>query len=240
MLDTREGASGTTSQNCEFCDEFGGGVNNGFYARYKACPETRYVLSTENFYVFPTIGQLVDGYLLVVPRKHYTTLDELPPELVGELADTSKRVRAALSEIYGSCICFEHGARGPLNGGCGIYHAHLHVVPLSGFSDPVERLKLKFPFGELAHLREIANRSEGLSSYLFYQDSHARLYVFDTGPLPSQYMRKLIADALENPDWNWRAVGREERLVTTIQRLSVRLNDRKEAAQQPKPLDALQ
>jgi diadenosine tetraphosphate (Ap4A) HIT family hydrolase len=223
MLDTREGASGTVPQNCEFCDEFGGGVNNGFYARYQGCPETRLVLSTENFYVFPSIGQLVDGYLLVVPKGHYTTLDELPRGLIAELADTSERVRAVLSENYGSCVCFEHGARGPLNGGCGIYHAHLHIVPLPRFSDPRETLKLRFPFAELVHLREIGNRSAGLSSYLFYQDSQAKLYLFDTGPLPSQYMRKLLADALRNQDWDWRTAGREERLLATIQRLSEQL-----------------
>jgi diadenosine tetraphosphate (Ap4A) HIT family hydrolase len=233
MLDTREGASGTTPQNCEFCDEFGGGVNNGFYARYQDCPKTRILLSTENFYVVPSVGQLVDGYLLVLPKDHYTTLDELTTELVAELADTSERVRAALSEIYGSCVCFEHGARGPLNGGCGIYHAHLHIVPLSGISDPAESLKLKFPFAELVHLREIGHRSASLSSYLFYQDSDARLYLFDTGPLPSQYMRKLLADALRTQDWDWRTAGREERLLATIRRLSGQFDNTQDYADAP-------
>jgi hypothetical protein len=59
-----------------------------------------------------------------------------------------------------------------------------------------------------------------MSSYLFYQDSKARVYLFNSGPLPSQYMRKLLADALNEKDWNWREAGREEHLLATLQRLS--------------------
>ena len=230
MIDTLNVAFGTTPQNCEFCDEFSGGVNNGFYARYQDCPETRFVHSTENFCVFPSVGQLVDGYLLVVPKDHYGTFDELPTQLVAELADTSERVRAVLSKIYGPCISYEHGARGPLNGGCGIYHAHLHVVPLTKVTDPIHALKLRFPHVELTHMNEMSKRGAGLSSYLFYQDSKARLYLFDTGPLPSQYMRKLLADSLGIQDWDWRSAGREERLLATIRQLSKQFSDTKESA----------
>jgi len=81
-------------------------------------------------------------------------------------------------------------------------------------------LKLRFPYTELAHLNEISKQSADLASYLFYQDSNARLYLFDTGPLPSQYMRRVLADALGKQHWNWRDAGREERLLATIRRLS--------------------
>ena len=208
------------SRHCDFCNEFAGGTNNAFHSRYHETLPIRILLGTENFRVFPSIGQLLEGYLLIAPLLHFTTVDEMPAKLVAELADIYDFVRTALSQNYGPCVCFEHGSRGPLNGGCGIYHAHIHAVPLVKLTDPVDALKARFPYAELTHLDEISNRSAGLPSYLFYQDSHARLYLFDTGPLPSQYMRKLMADALGSQDWDWRLAGREERLLATMRRLS--------------------
>jgi hypothetical protein len=87
-------------------------------------------------------------------------------------------------------------------------------------ADPVASLKALFPYEQLKCLDEIGSRSVGLPSYLFYQDAETRLYLFDTGPLRSQYMRKLLADAWGKADWDWRAAGREERLLATLERLS--------------------
>src|SRR5712692_1763618 len=161
------------STHCDFCNEFAGGTSNAFHSRYHETPRRRVLFATENFRVFPSIGQLLEGYLLISSLAHYTTMDEMPTELVAELAAVCGHVRTVLSRIYGPCIYFEHGSRGPLNGGCGIYHAHLHATPLAGASDPANALKLRFPFMELAQLSEISKRSAGLLSYLFYQDSDA-------------------------------------------------------------------
>jgi hypothetical protein len=87
-------------------------------------------------------------------------------------------------------------------------------------ADPIDALKLRFSYIELAHMDEMCELSAGLSSYLLYQDSDGRRYVFDTGPLPSQYMRKILATSLGEEDWDWRNAGREERLLATIERLA--------------------
>jgi len=145
-------------------------------------------------------------------------LDELPAELVVELRSIFETVNSVLSQAYGPCVFFEHGARGPIHGGCGIYHAHVHAVPLGEVPDPVDALKLRFPYRELARMDDLRRDGQEFSAYLFYQDSNARIYRFDTGSLPSQYMRKLIADRQGNQDWDWRSAGCEERLFATIRR----------------------
>jgi diadenosine tetraphosphate (Ap4A) HIT family hydrolase len=206
--------------NCDFCDEFASGVSNAFYGLYRETLRSRVLIATDSFRVFPSIGQLVEGYLLTAPLNHYAAMAEAPTPLIAELAHLNKHVRTKLSLAYGPCISYEHGVRREGAGGCGIYHAHLHTVPLAAASDPIRVLKLRFPYTEFAHLGEISKESAGLSSYLFYQDSDERLFLFDTGPLPSQYMRKVLADTLGEPDWNWRDAGREERLLATIRRLS--------------------
>src|SRR5260370_37057382 len=75
------------SNHCDFCNEFAGGTSNAFYTRYHETARSRVLLATENFRVFPSIGQLFEGYLLVAPLSHYTTLDEMPPGLFAELVD---------------------------------------------------------------------------------------------------------------------------------------------------------
>jgi diadenosine tetraphosphate (Ap4A) HIT family hydrolase len=175
---------------------------------------------SNNFGLIPSLGQIVEGYLLVLPIKHFKALGDLPGLLCQEFTTICEWVGKTLKGQYGRYILFEHGTRSEGVGGCGIYHAHLHATPLAGVLDPVNALKLRFPYIELAHLNEISKRSAGFATYLFYQDSDAKLYLFDTGPLPSQYMRKVLADALGQQDWNWRDAGREQRLLATIRRLS--------------------
>jgi hypothetical protein len=158
-------------------------------------------------------------------------LGDLTGPWIDELATTLERVGEIVKNHYGSYVLFEHGARSEGAGGCGIYHAHLHATPLAGVTDPIDTLRASFPYRECENLEEIKKHSAHLASYLFYRDAVARLYLFDTGPLPSQYMRKLIAGALHEANWNWRTAGREERLLATMKRLSGRFDATQKHAQ---------
>jgi len=208
---------------CDFCNEFSGEPGNAFRRIYTGSPESRFLFRSHQFAVIPSLGQIIEGYLLILPIKHLKALGDLPPRALGEFTAISERVGKVLKGTYGPYVLFEHGTRSEGVGGCGIYHAHVHATPLGGLEDPVDTLKKRFPYAELANLNELSKQSAGLPSYLFYQDSTARLYLFDTGPLPSQYMRKLLADAIGDQEWNWRTAGREERLIATLERLSDRI-----------------
>jgi len=190
---------------------------------------------SNNFAVIPSLGQIVESYLLVLPIKHFKAVGDLPGHYLDEFVAVCQCVGKVLKDQYGPYFLFEHGTRSEGAGGCGIYHAHLHAVPLAQVPDPVDALKSRFPYVELTRINEISKQSAGLPSYLFYQDSNARLYLFDTGPLPSQYMRKVLADALGKEDWDWRTAGREERLFATIQRLSGRFDSAQNFGYVPNP-----
>jgi diadenosine tetraphosphate (Ap4A) HIT family hydrolase len=209
-----------TLAKCDFCNELSGGWENSFSRIYRPHLESRVLLRSNNFAVVPSLGQIVESYLLVLPIKHFKAVGDLPRHYLDEFVAVCQSVVEVFNNESGPNILFEHGTRSEGVGGCGIYHAHLHAVPLGKVSDPIDALKSRFPYAELTHLSEISRQSAGLPSYLFYQDSDAKLYLFDTGPLPSQYMRKLLADALGKEEWDWRTSGREERLLATIQKLS--------------------
>lgn len=86
--------------------------------------------------------------------------------------------------------------------------------------DPVSLLKARFPYKRLVRFGEISPETKRLSSYLLYEDMESNRYLFLTGELPSQYMRKLLAEILGKSEWDWRSAEREERLLSTLDRLS--------------------
>jgi len=205
---------------CDFCKEFSGDTKNAFHRLYRDDLVGRVLVQSEHHAVIPSLGQIVEGYLLVVPLDHFRSLGELRGDVLDDFVFISDMVGRALKTLYGPYIFFEHGVRSEHAGGCGISHAHLHAMPLSGAPDPLVALRTKFPHTKLGRMAEIGQESAGFPSYLLLQDSHGDLYLFDTGPLPSQYMRQVLADSLHETNWDWRKAGREERLLSTIRRLS--------------------
>jgi diadenosine tetraphosphate (Ap4A) HIT family hydrolase len=208
-----------TATQCDFCNELSGSSENSFGRIYGADLESRHLFRSDNFAVIPSLGQIVEGYLLILPIKHFKAAGDLPDALFEEFTNICQLVGKILRRWYGPYILFEHGTRSE-GGGCGIYHAHLHAVPLLPSSDPVDFLKTKFPYQQLRDLTELRERSEGMPAYIFYQDADSRSYVFNTPNLVSQYMRRTLAATLGTNDWDWRAADREERLLATLNRLS--------------------
>jgi len=210
---------------CEFCREFSGKPGSVFERIYGEERQNRVLFRSHSFVIAPSLGQIVEGYLLIMPHEHWTTIADLPDTLVHELRALCKIVRTELKSEYGSSMIFyEHGARSEDVGGCGIYHAHLHAVPWPTTLDQIESLKSRFPYREIGSVSEIRKSAERMSTYLFYESPQGRAYVFDTGSLPSQYMRKLLAEALGTAEWDWRSSGREERVLNTLKRLSHRFD----------------
>src|SRR5437868_12927089 len=102
---------------CEFCDEFSGGSRNAFAVRYGDELPNRTVLETDHVTVLPTLGHFVKGYLLLVPKVHYCTLADMPPDAIREVEDLKKSLLQRLGPRYGPYILFEHGARTVASGG---------------------------------------------------------------------------------------------------------------------------
>jgi len=205
------------SRKCDFCDEVSGGSDNTFASRYRAEFPDRSVFTTGNLMVLPSLGQIVEGHVLIVPRLHYVTIGDLPLELVEETQVVAELVRKGLRETYRNCIFFEHGARESAAGGCGIYHAHLHAVPVG--RDPVQQLMKQHLFVRIENLGELARASAG-HSYLYYETLSLERYVCRVDNLPSQYMRRLLAEFIGESHWNWRDAGKEAALRSAFTQLS--------------------
>lgn len=205
-------------QHCDFCNEFSGGKENSFADRYQL--PSRVVGSTANFSVIPTIGQIVEGYLLVIPVRHYTALADMPADLMSEVSELCRRVRRTLSQAYGPSLLFEHGIRGAHAGGCGVEHAHLHVVPFAPGNDPIEKLKTNHSFKTIGGISDLRQQVSPNSPYLYYEQTNGQAWMCEIEHIPSQYIRRLLATSIGVELWNWRECGREQRLLSSISRLS--------------------
>jgi diadenosine tetraphosphate (Ap4A) HIT family hydrolase len=209
---------------CEFCDEFAGGSANSFAVRYADEATRRTILEQDGLRVLPSLGQIVPGYLLLVPNKHYRAFADMSLEGL-KAADVLKtKLSEQMRSHYGNLLIFEHGARTSDSGGCGISHAHLHLLPFPSEKEPVHELIRAFPFGEVSSLLELKLVQPG-QSYLYYESQASGKYVFYPPFIPSQYIRRLLAEALGSGAWDWRQTGKEERLLNTLSQVSRLLAD---------------
>lgn len=101
-----------------------------------------FVLEEPDLVAFLDARPVFPGHALVVPRHHYPTVDELPPDLSAALWRAGTRVAAAQRKALG-CDGTFFGLNNVVSQS--VPHVHLHVVPrnfkdgLRGFFWPRSR-----------------------------------------------------------------------------------------------------
>lgn len=178
------------SIECRICDIASG--------RYAYGDIDRPWLDTERHMAFMSIGALVEGWSLVVPRAHaLNLLDEYKdPAFVSFVRSAISRVESA----YGPVVVFEHGGQREGSAtSCGTSHAHLHIVPLE-FS--LQQASAQFDSELQWHPCAVSDVKEltGTQEYLFVADRYEGVYTQGNLCLlregRSQFFRRVIAHTL--------------------------------------------
>ena len=75
---------------------------------------------------FMDMDPINEGHVLLIPKKHYLDVDEMPDEVLSHLMIVSKKIVSSLKKIYNP-----NGYSIMQNGGkyCDFGHAHFHVFP---------------------------------------------------------------------------------------------------------------
>jgi len=169
------------------------------------------ILETENFYITPTLGQIVRVYLLVNTKEHLVSLSQLPDlEHFDELDEIKQTIKRVFQENYGTLpLFFEHGHGDEARGCACTDHAHLHCVPLK--QDIRQEVLKYFKEDQILHpdysFLEQKSRHPG-EPYIYYEDKDCNRFIATLTPPypPTQFMRQVIAISLNKPDkWDWRA-----------------------------------
>jgi len=202
--------------DCQYCDEF----EHGFLEVRGQNWGNRILFESENFLVFPALGPIVEGHLLLASKRHYIGMGEVPAKLYRELETVQEKVRKVLTENYEAPLFFEHGPTSrSRKGGCCLEHAHLHAIPLR--ISIFEEIARNFSGRNINGLNELKKQFIKGVPYLFLEEGKKKRYLFEIpGIIPSQYLRQIIAQKIGKPErWDWRScLGREE-LNRALQKL---------------------
>jgi len=99
--------------------------------------ESRKIFESDNFFAIKDVNPKVEGHSLVIPKKHYETLLDMPPTLYGEFLESAKEVALKLIEET-KAEGFNLVINNKKVAGQLVPHVHLHVFPRKkgdGFGD---------------------------------------------------------------------------------------------------------
>ena len=112
---------------CPFCDLIHG------------AGEVSMCLEDADVVAFMDIQPVNAGHLLVVPREHFESLDDIPPQLAMHLYEVAMQLAPVVKRVaqaHGMNIIVNSGAAG----GQVVFHYHVHVIPRrqgDGFDVPL-------------------------------------------------------------------------------------------------------
>ena len=155
---------------------------------------------TKNFIIKPTLGSIVPGYILVIPKKHVSSILNLDLELKKEYKSILNKYRCIFKKMYGIYpLIFEHGTIDSNESTSqSVIHAHTHIVNYN-YKWEKEILK-KLNFFKINSLEVTPNKN-----YIYYVSPKGVEYLTLDFLPQSQLMRKLIANDLnikEQYDWH--------------------------------------
>jgi histidine triad (HIT) family protein len=85
------------------------------------------IVETKNFLAFPDSNPIAKGHSLIIPKKHFSNVLDLPSALGSELISLIKVVadKKLKEGAEGFNVVMNNGAVS----GQAVFHAHVHVIP---------------------------------------------------------------------------------------------------------------
>jgi hypothetical protein len=172
--------------------------------------------------VTPTVGAIVPGWVLIVPRVQAFCFAELAPAMLNNLRDDLVFLRQRMRAFGGRLFLFEHGARKCGSDiACGVDQAHAHLVALENdllrFTLSASSENVWQPLDPVASWSAIDDHRE----YYYITDFKSAFVSYPTKS-ESQYFRRQVAAASgEASKWDYRVHPYERNAEQTIRVLTV-------------------
>ena len=170
---------------------------------------------TNNFYITPALGSLVDGYLLIISKRHINSMSELNEYEKNEYLNLINKYRDIFNNIYSKYpIIFEHGTSTIQKdtSSSSIVHAHTHIVNHNYIHEKEVVNNLNFKIIDKNFSLDRNNKS-----YIFYINPEDKYYITYNFKPVSQIMRIFISEDLNiNDKYNWRDYPFTENIINTI------------------------
>ena len=192
--------------DCCFCKEFKEKEMPGEFIEHSHI-QNRIIQETKSFIVIPSVSPITQGHIMILPKYHIKSMAQINPENIGELISIFSNVSNKLKNKLGDYIFFEHGIGKSKQGGCGVDHAHLHLLPVQEkyFNSLIENITKDFQLVKEIDLSHFIINVAHHDSYLMMGNSSSSdvLYSINNN-IPSQYLRQKIALITNSNPSDWK------------------------------------
>lgn len=197
------------TKRCFLCDEINSKEPLSYYLDVYENPTDKVLFESPHFIAMPDISPIVPGHSLLFPKNHLLSLSQLQSIEWQEFKRIKNSIVKWAQNNFGSVFVFEHGTVIPeIGSGVCVQHAHLHVIP-AHIDQMQEKLQeyIKGPIVFTHSDMQIAV-SGIMTSYIYYENSDGLgCAITLNDSLPQQFIRKLVADALNLPNWDWKSIA---------------------------------
>lgn len=166
------------------------------------------IFESENFVVTPTLGSILPGWLLIIPKFHVLNYSLIAQEYFDEYLGIKWQAKNLLERSFGPVTEFEHGPKTNNSlAGCGINHAHVHLISIEfELNDAIKEFhKIEYIWEKVSETEPLTNRVIGDNDYLTYVTPNGTRYLALVDKPISQYFRQVIANrtgCLDKFDYN--------------------------------------
>jgi diadenosine tetraphosphate (Ap4A) HIT family hydrolase len=172
-------------KNCPHCDP------NSFALKYP-------LEETDNFWIVCDVHPLIEGHVLIIPKKHLSCIGEYPIDVYDEFLAIFNKFYEFVHKTYGSVSSFEHGKMGQT-----VFHSHIHILPFNGSPTKIvpEGENNLTPFTDFSYLKSIYEKED---KYLYFSILDKK-WIVDTKLGAPRFFRDRFAYSLGVPDrGNWK------------------------------------
>ena len=203
--------------NCLFCVENRFSINK----RLDLPGEESIIWEDEQVYVAPDLFPICVGHMLISSKLHYNSFANAPTITICSVKRAIEFLKTNIFKEYPITI-FEHGAVVKHSAGASIDHAHSHIVPISfDLQVEIENSSIIMSNAEPCILEDLYKLGIQNQPYIFCQGINRPPVIFRVNELPSQFLRRLIANKL-GCEYNWKksigSLSFKERFVETRSR----------------------
>jgi histidine triad (HIT) family protein len=194
-------------ENCHFCNP-----EDRMYKRFL-------LEETPGLYILCDEHRLVEGHMLIIPKRHISCVAEYPADLYAEFLEQYGRVSKFIAESYGSLATFEHGVFGQT-----VYHSHMHLLPFQ--AAPEEIVPESGALERISGLGDLKPRFQRDGGYLFFSLGPEK-WLVDPKLAAPRFFRDRFARGIGRPEWgNWKEMHQDAGLMAEANADADRLRDK--------------
>ena len=214
---------GGSRADCELCleVELAGTAATGVGGRHRPA-FSRLIRRTSIVDVYAGLGSIAPGYVLIVPRRHVTSIGMLSRGEIRHALEVARSTAAMVTEAFQrATVLVEHGSSGDARraGRACIEHAHMHIFPVGFEVDPKKFTPARSRRIPAWHELAIASSTDR-NYYYCMSGQEMEGYFLEDPKVESQFARRIWARHLGNPDmWDWAAFPFYENCRVTVMKL---------------------